>query len=241
LSRAGTAAEQVKPANDGYRHANHSKERTLASDERRIHEDRLHRAWPNNEQGTKCKINKSVHHRVFRCSGQASGFLKKIAEKRHIVASWVIVLVRGRSKPGKRNRRRVKVPPRIARRGRGAGEKEGPLRAHVTVRKGSMASSSGRFPQLDRTGHSRSSPVCRGARKQTLAGMSADGNRHRQESAMSRRSLLLSTPLQSSCSSPGSPIACAVSHNSVNRIFISPLSGSTATSRSTAVTTPSRM
>ena len=48
LSSAGTTAEYVEPSNDGYRHTNHTEERTLVSDEWPIHEDRLHRAGPNN-------------------------------------------------------------------------------------------------------------------------------------------------------------------------------------------------
>ena len=44
LSSAGTAAEYVEPSNDGYRHTKHTEERTLVSDEWRIHEDRLHRS-----------------------------------------------------------------------------------------------------------------------------------------------------------------------------------------------------
>jgi len=43
--------------------------------------------------------------------------------------------------------------------------------------------------------------------------------RNRQDTAMSRRSLLLPIPLQSSRSSRGSPIACAVRHNLLNEIL----------------------
>jgi hypothetical protein len=69
LSSAGTTAEYVKPANDGYRHTSHTEDRTLVSDEWPIHEDRLHRTGPNNEHGSDRKIHITIHHRVFRFGG----------------------------------------------------------------------------------------------------------------------------------------------------------------------------
>jgi len=60
LSSARTAAEYVEPSNDGYRHTKHTEERTLVSVEWRIHEDRLHRTRPNNQQGSEGQIDKTI-------------------------------------------------------------------------------------------------------------------------------------------------------------------------------------
>ncbi len=67
LSPAGTTAEQVEPADDCNRHTNRTKERLFLSSERRIHEKRLHGAWPKNEHGSRAEVDEAIHRRVLRC------------------------------------------------------------------------------------------------------------------------------------------------------------------------------
>jgi hypothetical protein len=65
LSAAGTAAEQVEPTNNGNRHANNPKERLLVANKISIHQERLDRTWPNNEQGSGPKIEEASHRSVL--------------------------------------------------------------------------------------------------------------------------------------------------------------------------------
>ena len=61
LSSAGPTTESIGPPNDGNGHSKNTEQRTLVSGERRIHEDRLHRTRPDNEQRSERQRSGSIH------------------------------------------------------------------------------------------------------------------------------------------------------------------------------------